>query len=136
LHKGLEDPLEVLRRDADPGVADTKVDVIAHYLLHDLDRSAVRRELDGVRGEIDQNLSELRRVRAHRERLLPWEIPIANSLRSGQRSNDALDRCHHRAEAHVLHPEYSDAGAELRVAQYRFNQTEQVPSIGLNALDV
>src|SRR5262249_6545830 len=55
----LENRLLILRRDTDPGVTDRYLHGAVHRFSLDLDPAALRRELDRVRQEIEENLTEL-----------------------------------------------------------------------------
>src|SRR5690606_10399705 len=64
----LEDPVSVLGRDARPGIGDLEHELRLADLRADVDRAAVRQELDRVRDEVLEHEPQLAFVRAHVQR--------------------------------------------------------------------
>src|SRR5689334_18890930 len=59
LDEGLEDRAQLLRRDADTAVGDSDANGRRVAATGDLDRAAGSRELDRVREEVEQDLTDL-----------------------------------------------------------------------------
>jgi hypothetical protein len=57
-----EDPLQVFRGNSDTRVADASEDALAAALAGQLNRAAGRRELDGIREQIEKDLLQPVRV--------------------------------------------------------------------------
>jgi hypothetical protein len=118
--------LQVVGRYADSGIADFYHDTVRCRLRHYGDRSAIRRELDRVRDEVEKYLSELARICVRYEtRICLTNVKSQTFLRGFMR-NHRLDRSECITNDYWLQRKRQSPRLHLCEAEYVFDQREKM----------
>ena len=129
-----EQPVQVRRIDADPGVGDGDLDPVAGPEGRDGDRASGGCELDRVREEVEHHLLQLAGVGDQGQRRFHLALEL-DGLRPRQRLHRGDNVPRGLLEVDRLHVQVHLAGLDLREVQDVVDQLQKVLAAGVDLLD-
>ena len=136
LSERFEYHVELVRRNAYTRVAHPNECVRARRGARDLDLATVTGELQGIRKQVDDDLTKLLLIGTHREAQRAVGDREGESFRPGLRRDERL--CHGEclSQPHIHDVVVHRAGLELRIVEHLVDESEEMPLAGLDASQV
>src|SRR5688500_911752 len=135
LPERVEDPLEVVRCDADARVTDLEADRLEVRSDHERDSTTLA-ELDRVREQVDENLSELDAISHDRLRIAGRSHVDSKTLRAGERPCNAVGLIEDFRYIDRLESRFLRSRLEAREGQQLVDEAQQVPGTRLDAQEL
>ena len=135
MHERFEDRVELVRRNPRARVGHAQLDGTLTAYAIDVDRTATRRELAGVRHEVHDDLSHLLAVGTDHDRIVARAPRVAELLRVDLRAAHRIDRESDVANGQRRNAELDATRVDAREVEKVVDDRQQMPLVRFDATE-